>query len=394
MLPDISTLKISELKKGLQLYGIDITGLSEKQDLISALKTAREALPRPPPAKDEGSKANNRDDTTTNCCAECGKVEGGDVSLKLLSCKACKAVKYCGATCQRKHWSTHKKLCKLRAAELRDKALFKDPPAKEDCPICFLPMPDRILACISLPPATITSVPISITNKIGRNVSIPIVDYAGANQKADKAMEVYYSCCGKNICKGCVHSFFQSGNANKCPFCNTDQLKSQQENKSRIMKRVNANDAVTMRMLAQHYYKGENGFPQDQTKAMDLYARSADLGCGLAHYDMGGIYEGKGDYKKAKFNLEAAVMAGHEGSRTALGRLEFLLAKYEQPERALKHWTIAASSGCYSALYHLNVSFGFGRITRETMESIVAAYNSSCVEMRSEARDAYIRANK
>jgi TPR repeat protein len=52
------------------------------------------------------------------------------------------------------------------------------------------------------------------------------------------------------------------------------------------MKRVNANDAVTMRMLAQHYYKGENGFPQDQTMAMDLYARSADLGCGLAHYDM------------------------------------------------------------------------------------------------------------
>jgi len=128
---------------------------------------------------------------------------------------------------------------------------------------------------------------------------------------------------------------------------------------------------------------------------MDLYARSAGLGCGLAHYDMGGIYEGKGDYKKAKFHLEAAaVMAGHEGSRTALGRLEFLLAKYEQPERALKHWTIAASYGCYNALYHLSVSFGFGRIPRETMESIVAAYNNSCVEMRSEARDAYICASK
>ena len=43
---------------------------------------------------------------------------------------------------------------------------------------------------------------------------------------------------------------------------------------------------------------------------------------------MGGIYEGKGDYKKAKFHLEAAVMAGHKGSRTALGRLVFLLAKH------------------------------------------------------------------
>ena len=49
------------------MYGIDSAGLSEKQDLISALKTARETLPRPvttyrepelptPQAKDEGSK--------------------------------------------------------------------------------------------------------------------------------------------------------------------------------------------------------------------------------------------------------------------------------------------------------------------------------------------------
>ena len=43
---------------------------------------------------------------------------------------------------------------------LRDNALFKDPPAKEDCPICFLPMPGYLICCISLPPATISSVPI------------------------------------------------------------------------------------------------------------------------------------------------------------------------------------------------------------------------------------------
>ena len=41
-----------------------------------------------------------------------------------------------------------------------DEALFKDSPAKEDCPICFLPMPIKVLCCVSLSPATITSVPI------------------------------------------------------------------------------------------------------------------------------------------------------------------------------------------------------------------------------------------
>jgi hypothetical protein len=69
-------------------------------------------------------------------------------------------VKYCSAECQRNHWPKHKKDCKLRAAKLRDEALFKDPPAKEDCPICFLPMPNKLICCVLLPPATISSVPI------------------------------------------------------------------------------------------------------------------------------------------------------------------------------------------------------------------------------------------
>ena len=89
---------------------------------------------------------------TINCCADCG-IEGG-ASLK--TCKSCMQVKYCNAECQKSHWATHKKQCKLRAAELRDEALFKDPPSKEDCPICFLPMSKELLSCVSLPPATIS----------------------------------------------------------------------------------------------------------------------------------------------------------------------------------------------------------------------------------------------
>jgi hypothetical protein len=54
-----------------------------------------------------------------------------------------------------------KKECKQRAAELHDKApLFNDPPPKEDCPICFLPMPYCLICCVSLPPAAIFYLPI------------------------------------------------------------------------------------------------------------------------------------------------------------------------------------------------------------------------------------------
>ena len=65
---------------------------------------------------------------STNSCSECG--EEGGASLKV--CKSCMAVRYCNAACQHKHWQTHKTACKVRAAELRDEALFKDPPPKED----------------------------------------------------------------------------------------------------------------------------------------------------------------------------------------------------------------------------------------------------------------------
>mmetsp|Transcript_1841 Transcript_1841/g.3966 ORF Transcript_1841/g.3966 Transcript_1841/m.3966 type:complete len:279 (-) Transcript_1841:1327-2163(-) len=46
-LPDISSMKPSELKKELTLYGIDSSTFCEKQEMTSALKNARENMPRP-----------------------------------------------------------------------------------------------------------------------------------------------------------------------------------------------------------------------------------------------------------------------------------------------------------------------------------------------------------
>ena len=99
---------------------------------------------------------------------DCGK-DGGGVSLK--ACKSCMLVRYCNADCQKNHWAEHKRDCKRRVAELRDAALFKDPPVKKDCPICFIPMPTRLISCVSLSNATVSSV--------------PIYDFAVANVEAE-----------------------------------------------------------------------------------------------------------------------------------------------------------------------------------------------------------------
>jgi hypothetical protein len=93
--------------------------------------------------------------------------------------------------------------------------------------------------------------------------------------------------------------------------------------------------------------------------------------------------------KNAKFHYEAAAMAGHEQARSNLGSMEI---KYGNGEHALKHCIIAASAGCYSAMHCLITSFfEAGVLSRESIDSTLTAYNNSCVEMRSEARDACIR---
>jgi TPR repeat protein len=287
-------------------------------------------------------------------------------------------VKYCNAECQKKHWPKHKKECKLRAAELRDEALFKDPPAKEDCPICFLPMPILLLSCMTLPPATI--------------LSVPIYDFAIANEGlADNGTEQYFPCCGKSICKGCVYSFCKSGNGDKCPFCNSDRSnKTDEERVEELMKRVEANDAASICVLANFYQHGLGCVQQDHAKAMEFYVRAADLGYSTAHNELGGIYDEGGYLKKAKFHWEAAAMAGHEVARFNLGVME---AESRNMERAVKHWTIAASAGSFNAMQHLKICFERGLVSRDSIDSILAAYNNSCAEMRSEARDAYSRFN-
>jgi len=62
--------------------------------------------------------------------------------------------------------------------------------------------------------------------------------------------ERYYSCCGKCICGGCVHSCIQSGNASKCPFCKADHVnKTDEERVEEFIKWVEANDAGAMCVL-------------------------------------------------------------------------------------------------------------------------------------------------
>jgi TPR repeat protein len=220
-------------------------------------------------------------------------------------------------------------------------------------------------------------------------MSVPIKDFTNEHEGLAKVdTEVYYPCCGKSVCRGCVHSFSVSGNR-KCPFCNADRAgKTDEEDVEEMMKRVEANDPASICMLANYYEHGRQNIQQDQTKAMELYSKAADLGCSRAHSHLADIYRRGRNMKKAKFHLEAAAMAGLEVSRCIVGYMEHVAGNVE---RAVKHWTIAASAGCFNAMHELRLYFENGSVSRESIDSILTAYNSSCAEMRSEARDAAIQ---
>jgi hypothetical protein len=52
--------------------------------------------------------------TRAAACAGCGSLPAGGRSHKL--CKGCRALRYCGPDCQKRHWPQHKRACQVATA--------------------------------------------------------------------------------------------------------------------------------------------------------------------------------------------------------------------------------------------------------------------------------------
>ena len=230
----------------------------------------------------------NTDDLLT-ICANCGK-EGTNLNI----CNKCKEATYCNASCKKKHRSKHKHDCikrvaelreeelerERRAAELHDIKLFKQPPPKEDCPICMLPLP-------------------SLESGLR-----------------------YNSCCGKIVCSGCSHAVEKRDGLGLCPFCRTP-APTDEEMIEQMKKRVKKNDADAIYNLGCCYAGGECGLLQNRAKALELWHQAVDLGHITSYYNIGNsYYTGNGverDMKKAIHYYELAAMGGDVEARYNIG---------------------------------------------------------------------------
>ena len=273
-------------------------------------------------------------------CANCGKedIDG------LKACTACKMVKYCNRDCQIAHRPRHKKECKKRAAELHDLELFQRPRKKEDCPICMLPLPSL-----------------------------------------DTGYK-YYSCCGKEICSGCVYAVVSRDTVEqKCPFCRTP-APDKKEYIERIKKRIDAGDAEAMYNLGCCYNEGAYGLPRDQTKAFELWQRAGELGDAKAYNNIGNAYwNGEGvEREKANHCYELAAMGGYVPARHNIGNSEAHAGNWY---RAIKHWLIAAGAGYNDSVKMIQQLYKLGHATKDDYASALQNYQACLDDIKSDQRD-------
>jgi len=292
--------------------------------------------------------ADDKEDNDISVCANCGK-EGSSNNMNI--CNKCKQVKYCNASCKKKHRHKHNKECDRQVAELHDEKLFKQLPPKEDCPICFLPLPL-----------------LSTGSK-------------------------YKTCCGKMICSGCVHApvYDNQGNKvdkHKCPFCRTPTPTSYEELVEKEMKRMEKDDPIAIYNIGHYCVQGIKGFTQDYTKALEHWHRAGELGDAKSYGCIGYLYEhGEGvevDMKKATHYYELAAMGGSVGARHLLGIKE---ARAGNIERALKHFMIAVRSGDSDSVKKIKDMYTYGDATKDDYSKALQAYQSYLGEIKSVQRD-------
>ena len=274
-------------------------------------------------------------------CANCGKEGNGD---DMNTCNKCKSVKYCNATCKKKHRKKHKKVCERRMAELHDEKLFKEV-EPEECPICM----------------------------------IPILQINQAQ---------FMACCGKGICHGCIYSMMECERGKDlCAFCRMPPSKSNKEEIKRLNKLMDNGNGEAFNTLGIAYSKEALGLSRDYSKANELYLKGGELGCSTAYYNLGDNYrDGRGvevNEKIAKHYHELATIGGSVHARHSLGCLE---VQDGNVERALKHWLMAARAGYKLSLDSVKEGFKCGLITKHEYANTLRAYQKIHDEMKSDAR--------
>eukprot|EP00579_Thalassiosira_antarctica_P010435 CAMPEP_0201909324 /NCGR_PEP_ID=MMETSP0903-20130614/1136_1 /ASSEMBLY_ACC=CAM_ASM_000552 /TAXON_ID=420261 /ORGANISM="Thalassiosira antarctica, Strain CCMP982" /LENGTH=262 /DNA_ID=CAMNT_0048443833 /DNA_START=85 /DNA_END=870 /DNA_ORIENTATION=- len=237
-------------------------------------------------------------------------------------------------------------------AEEADVDLFAPLPPKEDCPICYLPFPLR------------------------------------------ESESTFNVCCGKIICVGChitnKMTMEENGFEDTCAFYRQprpdpiDNIKALNQ----LMQKNNTDAFMAMA----HRYQTGDGVSQSNMKALELFIRASDLGSAVVygfiavHYEHGYVVEKDGSKHRAF--LEISAKRGSISCRRRLAKIE---EENGNIDLAIKHWTVAANAGFQESLDELMRAFRDNIFAKEDLLQTLREFQASNDEMKSKARDDYVR---
>ena len=158
---------------------------------------------------------------------------------------------------------------------------------------------------------------------------------------------------------------------------------------------MGAGDAEAIYRLG-YNREGEEGLPQDDAKALELWHRAAELGYSMAYGDIGWAYlHGRGsvevDKKKAVHYWELGAIGGDVSARHNLGIEE---ARAGNIDRALKHYMIAVRSGDNDSLKMIKLLYSKGYAIKDDYTEALQLYQAYVGEIKSPQRDKAAAANE
>ena len=249
------------------------------------------------------------------------------------------------------------------AKQTEDPDHWKPCPPPEDCPVCMVPLPMR------------------------------------------NDGSAYFPCCGKTICSACeeestrAHNIINSKRAKKelpplkecCAFCRLPYC-DDEEHVKRCLLRMEKDDCEAYFNMASYYHRGgTDGLPRDESKALELLLRAAELGSTRSMAFLGDVYArgtlgAKIDTGKSREFFERAAKRGNFPARISLGQMEI---ENNNHDLAIRHWQLAAEGGVPLGMKLVWRNFYRGKLSKGELENTLRAHHNAIEERKSEDRERY-----
>lgn len=209
---------------------------------------------------------------------------------------------------------------------------------------------------------------------------------------------MYWTCCSKYICSGCVNSQLEAGGAEQhCPFCR-ERLRTSDEAtddflREREMKLAIAGRTEAMVQIAGYYHQGRMGVRKDNDEALKWYRLAVEGGNGQANQMLGRCFRSgwlgleKDDDKALEYLTKAADLGEYEAF-AEVAQIYLERGDIEGMILNLRKAAICGVSGDGVSRY-LRMAYQNGHMTKQEYLFTLREQQSAVDGMKSESRDRY-----